>query len=119
MRVTSSSAQQALSTLGSRLRELRRDAGLSGRDLARLAGWHSSKVSKIEHGRQAPMDSDIATWCTHCRADDQAPDLIAAMRAVEVIEEGVLRSRVGGCEVMAAQLGHLLAAASCPQSRSG
>jgi len=46
----SSSARQALEALGGQLRELRLDAGLTGRDLGRLAGWHSSKVSKIEYG---------------------------------------------------------------------
>jgi transcriptional regulator with XRE-family HTH domain len=79
----SSSAQQALEALGTRLREIRQDARLSGRDLARLAGWHSSKISKIEHGKQAPTDDDIRAWCQHGNSVDQAADLIASLRAVE------------------------------------
>jgi transcriptional regulator with XRE-family HTH domain len=42
---SSSSVQQAKQALGDRLRELRLSAGLTGRDLGRLAGWHSSKIS--------------------------------------------------------------------------
>lgn len=79
----SSSAQQALEALGSRLREIRANAGLNGLALARLAGWHSSKVSKIEYGKQAPTADDIRAWCAGCSATDQSPDLIASLRAVE------------------------------------
>ncbi|WP_377246259.1 helix-turn-helix domain-containing protein [Phytohabitans kaempferiae] len=66
-----------------RLREIRTDAGLTGRDLGRLTGWHSSKVSRIEHARQTPSADDITAWCKHCGAVDQAADLIAALRAAE------------------------------------
>ncbi|MDG4794459.1 helix-turn-helix transcriptional regulator [Micromonospora sp. WMMD1082] len=79
----SSSAQQALEALGVRLREIRTDAGLTGRDLGRLAGWHSSKVSRIEHAKQTPSPDDIDAWCRHCRAVDQAADLTASLRIAE------------------------------------
>ncbi|MGJ6968781.1 helix-turn-helix domain-containing protein [Streptosporangium sp. G11] len=42
--------QQARQGLGARLREIRKDARLSGRALATLAGWHPSKVTRIELG---------------------------------------------------------------------
>lgn len=77
------SADQARASLGIRLRDIRRDARLSGTELAQLGGWRSSKVSKIEHGRQTPSEADLAVWCEHCRALDQLPDLIAAVRSVE------------------------------------
>jgi len=83
MGLPSSSAQQALEALGHRLRELRLDARLTGRDLGRLAGWHSSKVSRIEHGKQTPSVEDITAWCKHCESPSEAPDLIASLRAVE------------------------------------
>ncbi|RKR89533.1 helix-turn-helix protein [Micromonospora pisi] len=79
----SSSAQQALEALGVRLREIRIDAGLTGRDLGRLTGWHSSKVSKIEYAKQTPTPDDIRAWCRHCGMPDQAADLIASLRAAE------------------------------------
>lgn len=78
-----SSADQARASLGVRLRDIRRDAGLSGTRLARLSGWQSSKVSKIEHGRQTPSEDDLKVWCEHCRALDQLRDLIAAVRSIE------------------------------------
>jgi hypothetical protein len=56
---------------------------LTGRDLGRLAGWHSSKVSRIEYGNQNPSPDDIRAWCHHCGAQDQAEDLLASLRAVE------------------------------------
>lgn len=79
----SSSARRALEELGRRLRDLRKDARLTGRDLARLADWHESKVSKIEHGKQTPTDSDLDAWARYCGRPDEADDLIAALRAVE------------------------------------
>jgi transcriptional regulator with XRE-family HTH domain len=204
----SSSAQQALEALGARLREIRLDARLTGRDLGQLAGWHSSKISKIEHGRQTPSAEDIEGWCRFAGASDQAADLVASLRAVEgmfvewhrmertglkraqemvaplfertrqfraydswlvpgllqtaayttailqataarravpddvseavavrmerqhvlhegdhrfavVIEESVLRSRIGGVDTMAGQLGHLLTIASLPSVSLG
>jgi hypothetical protein len=53
--------------------------------LALNAGWQSSKVSKIEYGRQTPSDDDVRQWCHHCQAPDQADDLIAAVRDIEAM----------------------------------
>ncbi len=77
------SADQARASLGIRLRDIRRDAGLSGTELARLSGWQSSKITKIEHGRQTPSEDDLRAWCDHCRAPAELPDLIAAVRSIE------------------------------------
>lgn len=204
----SSSAWQARQTLGARLGEIRKQAGLTGRALARLCGWHESKVSRIEHARTMPSPADIRTWCTRCGAVSQIDDLLASLRSVEgmfiewrrmeqtglkhaqeavlplwertrlfraysswlipgvvqtddytravlraiakrrelpddiaeavtartdrlrllrqgerrftvVIEESVLRNQIGGTEVMAAQLGHLIAAAGLPSISLG
>jgi transcriptional regulator with XRE-family HTH domain len=80
---SSSPAQQARASLGARLREIRVDSGLSGRDLARRTGWHESKVSRIEHARQAPSSDEIRMWCEHCGAPEQIPDLVESLRIVE------------------------------------
>jgi len=69
--------------LGARLREIRKDAGLSGRTLAAATGQHFTRVSKIEHGVQPPTDKDIQAWCHACGAEGQIPDLIATARIVE------------------------------------
>ncbi|MGW4462042.1 helix-turn-helix domain-containing protein [Micromonospora sp. NPDC004704] len=79
----SSAARQAQEALGVRLREIRKDAGFSGRALAEVTGQHYTRVSKIEHGVQPPTDDDIRTWCGACGADEQVLDLIATLRGVE------------------------------------
>ncbi len=75
--------EQAREALGGRLREIRRDAGLSGRQLAALTGWHFTKVSKLENGKQHPSDDDLRTWCTRCHAHGEITDLIAAAHSVQ------------------------------------
>jgi transcriptional regulator with XRE-family HTH domain len=79
----SNAARQAQEALAIRLRELRIDAGLTGRALAAATGQHYTRVSKIEHGVQPPSDRDIRDWCRACDAEDQVADLIATLRAVE------------------------------------
>lgn len=79
----SSSAQQELAALGLRLRELRKDAGLTARALAVATDQHYTRVSKIEHGVQAPSDDDVRKWCRACGSDDQIGDLVATLRSVE------------------------------------
>ncbi|GAA5158173.1 helix-turn-helix transcriptional regulator [Pseudonocardia eucalypti] len=75
--------RQAREALGATLREIRKDADLTGRALAAACGWHFTKVSKIEHGTTMPSEPDIRAWCQACGAADQVLDLIATARAVE------------------------------------
>jgi transcriptional regulator with XRE-family HTH domain len=79
----SSSAKEAKKALGARMREVRKDAGLTARALALRTKQHYTRVSKIENGTQVPTDIDIRLWCAACKADDQVVDLIATARAVE------------------------------------
>ncbi|MEU9635266.1 helix-turn-helix transcriptional regulator [Streptomyces tendae] len=76
----SSRVQKAREELAGRLREIRKDAGISGRELAVRCGWSESKSSRIENARTPPSDADIKAWCRACAADDQTADLIAANR---------------------------------------
>ncbi|OII70630.1 helix-turn-helix transcriptional regulator [Streptomyces sp. CC77] len=76
----SSHVQRARAEIAGRLREIRKDAGITGRELAARCGWSESKSSRIENARTTPSDQDIRTWCRACAADDQIPDLIAANR---------------------------------------
>src|SRR3954447_21922033 len=81
---THSAVQQARAALGQRLREIRQEAGLSGVALADLAGWHQTKVSKIEHAKTAPSVEDLRDWGRHCGVDQTTiDDLVAALHAVE------------------------------------
>lgn len=79
----SSSVQQAKQALGQRLRDIRRDSGLSARALAGAAGWHESKCSKIQSGRVMPSEADLRAWTAICGVPDQAADLIATARNIE------------------------------------
>jgi len=79
----SSSAQQARQALGARLGEIREDAGLTGRALAALCGWHPSKVSKIEHAKTSPSSDDIRSWAEHCGVPEQTADLVASLRTAQ------------------------------------
>lgn len=78
-----SQVQQARESLGNRLKEIRQDADLTGRQLAALSGWHFTKISKLEHAVTSPSEDDIRTWCRHCHAGDQIPDLVASLRSIE------------------------------------
>ncbi|MGW6457060.1 helix-turn-helix domain-containing protein [Streptomyces sp. NPDC055078] len=79
----SSSIQAARQILADRLGEIRRDADLTGQQLARACGWHPSKASRIENAKTSPSADDIRTWCTACGAEDQSDDLVESLRAVE------------------------------------
>ncbi|WP_432014326.1 helix-turn-helix domain-containing protein [Streptomyces cucumeris] len=79
----SSSAQAAREALAVRLTHLRKDAGLSGKELSARCGWHPAKTTRIQKGGAAPADADIRAWCAACGADDQTEDLIATARAVD------------------------------------
>ncbi|NRQ38272.1 helix-turn-helix transcriptional regulator [Nonomuraea sp. NN258] len=81
----STPAQKAREALGVRLRDIRRDAGLSGVELAALAGWHSSKVSRIEYGKRNASEDDLRVWCQHCHTEDQLADLVATLRSIETM----------------------------------
>lgn len=82
---SSSSARAAQQALAARLREIRLDADISKREIARRAGWHESKSSRLEGGVTAPRVSDIEAWCTACGAVDQIPDLVAALHAADAL----------------------------------
>ncbi|MEU2800941.1 helix-turn-helix transcriptional regulator [Streptomyces sp. NPDC007117] len=92
----SSSAQSAREALAVRLTHLRKDAGLTGKDLSARCGWHPAKTTRIQKGAAAPSDADIRTWCAACDADDQADDLIATARAVDSMYMEWRRLHQGG-----------------------
>ncbi len=78
-----SPAQQAREALGVRLREIRKEAGLTGRPLAVSICCHFTKISRIGDGSQAPSEENVKVWCQACNAVGQIPDLIATVRAIE------------------------------------
>ncbi|MFE4663878.1 helix-turn-helix domain-containing protein [Streptomyces sp. NPDC056716] len=79
----SSSAQAARANVARRLRELRRNAGLTVTELANECGWHHAKTSRIENARTPPSPTDIRLWCRATGAAEEIADLIAASQHAE------------------------------------
>jgi len=78
------SVDEARNALGKRLRELRQQANLSGKELAESLSWPASKVSKIENGKQTPTDDDIRAWASATNAKHQVESLLAALHTLEL-----------------------------------
>ena len=79
----SSSAHLARAALADRLREIRVRAGLTASSLAVAAGWHRTKVSKLEHGVTSPSSADIQVWCELCGASEQITELVHELQAAD------------------------------------
>lgn len=79
----SSSAQAARELLAARLGQLRKDAELTGHELALRCGWSPAKSSRIERAKTPASDADIRAWCAACGAQDQIADLVAANRQAD------------------------------------
>ena len=79
-----SNVHEARSALGKRFRELRQQAGLSGRQLAESLSWPPSKVSKLENGRQTPSDDDVRAWTQATDSGGETEGLLASLHTLEV-----------------------------------
>lgn len=73
----SSSAQAARERVARRLRDLRKEAGLTVTELAGQCGWHHAKTSRIENGVTAPSPADIRKWVVACGVPGLGDDLVA------------------------------------------
>ena len=83
--------------LGNRMRALRHDAGLSAKDVAERLAWPASKLSKLEHGRQAASAQDITGWAGAVGVPDGVRDeLLADARSLRVEYDSWKRLQVGG-----------------------
>ncbi|MFE7967523.1 helix-turn-helix domain-containing protein [Streptomyces cellulosae] len=98
----SSSAQAAREAVARRLRDLRKEAGLTVVELADRCGWHHSKTSRIENALTGPSAGDIRAWCTATGTDDQAQDLIVqSVNAESMYKEWRHETRRGLTELQA------------------
>lgn len=80
--------------LATRLRALRAQAGLSGKQVADANGWAQSKVSRIESGQQMAKPEDIVAWARTCGAgEDAAGGLLNALSEARVAS-ATFRSRM-------------------------
>jgi transcriptional regulator with XRE-family HTH domain len=75
--------QTARTALGARLRELRTEAGMQGKQLAALLGWQPSKVSRLELGRQTPTVDDLGAWAAAVGKPAVAEELVSRLRGLE------------------------------------
>ncbi|RCV56662.1 helix-turn-helix domain-containing protein [Marinitenerispora sediminis] len=75
--------QQGRRNLGARLRELRTEAGLTGKQLAARLGWQPSKVSRLENGRQTATVADLEAWANALEATGVLSELKGRLRGLE------------------------------------
>jgi transcriptional regulator with XRE-family HTH domain len=82
----SSDYQQAREALGARFRELRKQAGFSGKQLAERLGWSQPKVSRIESGQRTPAEEDLLAFVQLVGAPAEVADeLLARARTVHTV----------------------------------
>ncbi|WP_097934518.1 MULTISPECIES: helix-turn-helix domain-containing protein [unclassified Streptomyces] len=88
--------QSARITLGARLRELRTEAGLEGKGVAEVLGWHRSKVSRLETGKQTPSADDLTAWAQAVGRPDLAVELKGRLVGLETQYRSWRRQLAGG-----------------------
>lgn len=87
---------RAREEFGARLRRLREDCGLNGKQLAAALSWPHSKVSKIELGRQRPTAEEVSAWVGATGASDVLKDLLGDLRSLRVESAPWRRQLRGG-----------------------
>ncbi|AWL37726.1 MULTISPECIES: helix-turn-helix domain-containing protein [Streptomyces] len=88
--------QQARVSLGARLRELRAEGGLTGRELAGRLAWGQSKVSKLENGKQTPTVADLTAWAEGTGNPGATGELVGRLRGLETQYRSWRRQLAGG-----------------------
>ena len=88
--------QSARVALGARLRELRAEAGLNGKDMAERLGWQRSKVSRLENGKQTATAADLEEWARAVGAQAQAAELESRRRGLESQQRSWRRQLAAG-----------------------
>ena len=70
--------------LGAELRALRTGAGLTSGEAARMAGWHQSKVSRIETGSSGAKPADVRLLLdVYGVADGQLRELLLVLAGTD------------------------------------
>ncbi|QOV38085.1 helix-turn-helix transcriptional regulator [Streptomyces ferrugineus] len=76
--------QTAREALGARLRELRTEAGLEGKELAAKLGCQPSKVSRLQNGKQTPSAADLTAWAQACGRPEAEAELQGLRAGLEM-----------------------------------
>jgi transcriptional regulator with XRE-family HTH domain len=87
---------RAREEFGARLRRLREDAGLNGKQLAAAMFWPHSKISKIELGRQRPTADEVTAWARATGAEADTEALLADLHSLRVESASWRRQLRGG-----------------------
>lgn len=82
--------------MGARLRDLRRAAGLTVRELAASLSWPPSKISKLENGQQTPSDADVRGWTSAVGAERETETLLAELHTLATRYADLQRLLRGG-----------------------
>jgi transcriptional regulator with XRE-family HTH domain len=92
--------QQAREALGARFRQLRKDTGLTGKQLAERLGWSQPKVSRIERGQRTPSEEDLRAFARVVGATAEVTDeLLTRVRTVHSVHAAWRRQLAGGAAV--------------------
>ncbi|MEU5091737.1 helix-turn-helix transcriptional regulator [Streptomyces sp. NPDC021356] len=76
--------QTAREALGARLRELRAEAALEGKALAAALGWQTSKVSRLQNGKQTPSREDLTAWARAVSRPDVEAELHGLLATLDM-----------------------------------
>ena len=79
--------QTAREALGARLRELRAEAGLEGKDIAATLGWQASKVSRLQNGKQSPTRADLTAWANAVGCPEAEGELHGRLAALDMKQQ--------------------------------
>jgi len=83
-----------LAEFGDRLRQLRKDAGLTASKISQSTGWQPSKMSRIETGQAQISEPDLRKWARAVGVPDEGvEELLAELRAIR-LDAARWRSRV-------------------------
>ncbi|MFE9043125.1 helix-turn-helix domain-containing protein [Streptomyces sp. NPDC007818] len=94
--MSSTDFQSGREALAARLRELRAEAGLNGKELAQRLGWPPSKVSRIQTGKQTPSVGDLRAWAHAVGRPEAAAELTARLAGLETTYRSWRRQLVAG-----------------------
>ncbi|MFF0094667.1 helix-turn-helix domain-containing protein [Streptomyces canus] len=83
-------------SLGARMRELRTETGLNGKELADRLGWQRSKVSRLENGKQTPSRGDLQQWADAVDRPDVIAELVGRLTGLETRHRSLRRQYATG-----------------------
>ncbi|MFJ6519217.1 helix-turn-helix domain-containing protein [Streptomyces filamentosus] len=94
--MSSTDFQSGREALGARLRELRTEAGLTGKALAQRLDWPASKVSRLQAGKQTPSSGDLEAWAQAVGKPGVVTELKARLAGLETTYRSWRRQLVAG-----------------------